>query len=95
MRDSIVESGDGDDLRQKSSGKNDTLPTMESTTSIAMAAVKDPAKKEGRLAGGERGPLSRCLFSNRPFFHDHTAAIERGTYMRSDHHSHRARSSIA
>lgn len=45
------------------------FPTMKSTTSAAMAAVRDPTKKQGhRLAGGERGPLSRCLFAIQPFF---------------------------
>jgi hypothetical protein len=55
-----------DDLRPKSSGKNDT---MKSTASAAMAAVRDPTKKQGhRLAGDERGPLSRCLFAIQTFF---------------------------
>lgn len=64
------ESGDRDDLRQKSSGKNDTLPTMESNHKYRDGDGKRyTAKKEGhRLAGGERGPLSRCLFAIRSFF---------------------------
>lgn len=59
-----------DDLRQKSSGKNDILPTIESNHKHRDGDAKRyTAKKEGhRLAGGERGPLSRCFFAIRSFF---------------------------
>jgi len=89
--------GDRDDFRQKSSGKNDTLPTMESNHKYRDGDGKRyTAKKEGhRLAGGERGPLSRCLFAIRPFFTITRRPLGKGTYMRSDRRSHQARSSIA
>jgi len=63
-------SGDRDNLRQKSSGKNDTLPTMESNHKYRDGDGKRyTAKKEGhRLAEDEQGPLSRCLFVIRSFF---------------------------
>lgn len=70
IRNKVEESGDRDDLRQKSSGKNDTLPTMKLNHKYRNGDGKrHTAKKEGRrLAGGERRALSRCLFLRSGLF---------------------------